>query len=380
MSVFRGGESPEGDWVFDRTEEKRETERRTEEYWERHRKEPPPRGPWLLIRAFANDVGIRPLPGDTCAYLSPDVNAVSSDGGPLTVGVRAQVSARVWNLGAFNAIQTRVDFYWGNPGAALTLDQLHDLGTAFVTVNSMSSMVVACPNVWTPTYVNGGHECLIARASCQPFDPAQAALIDPWSSRHVGQHNVWVVEPAAESHVFEIQSGNPLGEAADMEFAVRAFDVDLRGVRPFAPGDLAFALQPGAMPWQVEYPEDGEAARVLRRLGERVPRSPRPPRHEIVDVAAELTKVWPARGELEQFDPEALYRVLEARRRLGPEPDVEPMLRAQIDAHELVGIRLEQPQARPGRAIVTHVTQMYGGVVIGGYAAVTNHNHRRQYR
>ncbi|MGF0320691.1 hypothetical protein [Nocardia fluminea] len=379
MSTFPGGERLEGDWVLDRTEEKRETERRVEEYWKRHRTEPPRRGPWLLIGAFADDLGIRPLPANTRAYLSPDMKAVSSDGGPLTAGVPAQVSARVWNLGAFKAIQTRVDFYWGNPATALTPNQLHHLGAAFVTVNPLSSMVVACPKVWTPTYINGGHECLIARASCPPFDPATSALIDPWSSRHVGQHNVWVVEPGAESRAFEIQAGNPLGQAADMEFTVRAFDVDLRGVGSLTPGDLAFAVHPGAMPWQVEYPEGGEAAQILRRLGEYVPRSARPPRYETVDIVAELTKVRPVHGELGQFDSEATYRVLEERRRLGPEPDIDASLRAHIGANELVGIRLEQPQAQPGRAIVTHVTQMYGGVVIGGYAAVTNHNYGRHY-
>jgi len=76
------------------------------------------------------------------------------------------------------------------------------IGTAFTTLGARGSgychAVVKCPVTWVPTFVNGGHECLLVRAWDVAADPMTTPEWDASQNRYLGQRNIHVV-PAGQS-------------------------------------------------------------------------------------------------------------------------------------------------------------------------------------
>ncbi len=71
--------------------------------------------------------------------------------------------------------------------------------------------MVKCPTPWYPTFVNGGHECLLVRV----WDETSDGLGDPpWDAslnRHVGQRNIHVVAAGDQAmHRLARLAGEPL--------------------------------------------------------------------------------------------------------------------------------------------------------------------------
>src|SRR5206468_2699955 len=58
--------------------------------------------------------------------------------------------------------------------------------------------VVKCPTSWVPTFLNGGHECLLVRAWDVAADPLTTPEWDASINRHLGQRNIHVV-PAGQT-------------------------------------------------------------------------------------------------------------------------------------------------------------------------------------
>jgi hypothetical protein len=72
-----------------------------------------------------------------------------------------------------------------------------------------------CIGQWTPSFVNGGHECLLATASCMA-DGGGAGL-DAYHDRHVGQRNLNLVPAERDMGPLMAMLDRALPLGADLE-------------------------------------------------------------------------------------------------------------------------------------------------------------------
>jgi hypothetical protein len=161
--------------------------------------------PYLLVRSVLGDRGDRPI--NVPFWESPDIWTAPGDpasapavppnhGGVVTAGQPTTVYAHVWNLGFAPLAGVRVEFYWFDPSLSIDGSHAHLIGMARCDLASRgmtgSHALVKCPTAWTPTLVNGGHECLVVRVE-GVGDPIGGNPWAPWQNRHVGQRNISVV-------------------------------------------------------------------------------------------------------------------------------------------------------------------------------------------
>jgi hypothetical protein len=194
--------------------------------------------PYLLVRANAGDRGTRPL--NAPFWESPDIAVIPGDasaappappvpGNVAQAGAKNTIWAHVWNLGWAPVYNARVEFYWFNPTLGFSEASANLIGVTYVDLGNRTSghahQYVKCPESWTPTYLNGGHECLMVRI----FEPLTDPLTpDPWDAsndRHVGQRNIAVVDAQSPA---KLQLTVRLGCGA----APGAADVQVQEVNP----------------------------------------------------------------------------------------------------------------------------------------------------
>jgi hypothetical protein len=164
--------------------------------------------PFLFMRANPGDTGTRPVIGPF--WESPDILLVAgveppnAPDVPPALGETALANrpntlyAHVWNFGQSQAPEVVVEFYWCDPSLGIGPASAHLIGQTFTTLGARGSgrahRLVKCPVPWVPTFVNGGHECLVVRI----WDMASDALgVPPWDAslnRHVAQRNIHVVQ------------------------------------------------------------------------------------------------------------------------------------------------------------------------------------------
>jgi len=223
--------------------------------------EPPPiYSPWLYIR-YEDSVGTGRLldgsvPTTKPFYLSPDIFFSPTDalGNPVA-GTDVTVRARVFNGGLAPAVATFVEFYWFDPSFAIVAGNGNFIGSKLVTVPAGLSLDVTCPKVWTPTFVNGGHECLVVQCSCPGEGtsglqfPFQAAI-----DRHVGQRNLNVSDSASDMSMV-IAAPNPFD--FPFEFQLRLVttlvNIHARQIQDMDLSDIVLAV--GQIAGGVELPK-----------------------------------------------------------------------------------------------------------------------------
>lgn len=165
--------------------------------------------PFLFLRANPGDLGARPVVGPF--WESPDVfilagvDAAIAPAVPPALGQTGLADqpntlyAHVWNFGNASAPQVVVEFYWCDPTLGIGPAGAHLIGQTMVSLGAKGSgqshAVVKCPETWTPTYVNGGHECLVVRVWDYTGDALGTPPWDASLNRHVGQRNIHVVPP-----------------------------------------------------------------------------------------------------------------------------------------------------------------------------------------
>ena len=166
--------------------------------------------PYLFMRANAGDLGARPIV-NAPFWESPDifilagVDPSAAPDLPPALGDVAEagkpntIYAHIWNFGNASANEVLVEFYWVNPALGITGDTLNLIAQTVTSIGAKGSghshVVVKCPVAWIPTFVNGGHECLLVRVWDNPSDlPGQPPFDASWN-RHVGQRNIHVNAP-----------------------------------------------------------------------------------------------------------------------------------------------------------------------------------------
>lgn len=186
--------------------------------------------PFLLVRADAGDRGGRaltiPFWESPDIFVAPNLGAASAPATPTTLGGVAQAGvpntlwAHVWNLGRAPVYNARVEFYWFNPTLGFNQAAANLIGVTYVDLGNRNSgnahRIVKCPVSWIPTFVNNGHECLMARLFEPLTDPLTQNQWDANNDRHVGQRNISVVRassPAVIELHLRLGCGVPPGPA-----------------------------------------------------------------------------------------------------------------------------------------------------------------------
>jgi hypothetical protein len=190
--------------------------------------------PYLFMRANPGDTGARPVVGPF--WESPDVYILAGVAPSAAPGIPPQlgqvalagqvntVYAHVWNLGRAAAREVVVEFYWCNPALGFNPIGASLIGTTFTTLGSRDSgashRVVKCPTAWTPTFLNGGHECLLVRTWDVAADPLTTPEWDASVNRHLGQRNIHVVPPGQPfDQQIKLSVGPLFGQAAEIAVA-----------------------------------------------------------------------------------------------------------------------------------------------------------------
>ncbi|MEM5404429.1 hypothetical protein [Paraburkholderia unamae] len=168
--------------------------------------------PYLFMRANPGDLGARPVV-QAPFWESPDIfilAGVAPDAAPETPPALGQVGlagkpntlyAHVWNFGKAAAQEVLVEFYWVNPSLGIDASSVQLIAQTTTSIGARGSghshVIVKCPEAWTPTFVNGGHECLLVRVWDNPSDLPGEPKFDASWNRHVAQRNIHVAQPDA---------------------------------------------------------------------------------------------------------------------------------------------------------------------------------------
>ena len=184
--------------------------------------------PYLFLRANPSDLGARPVVGAPF-WESPDIFILAGAppalapplppalGQVALAGQPNTLYAHVWNFGNAAANEIVVEFYWVDPSLGISPGSVHMIAQTFMSLGAKGSgkshAVVKCPEAWTPTFVNGGHECLLVRIWDNPADLPGEPKFDASINRHVGQRNIHVVAPGPKplgADVLASPPGQPL--------------------------------------------------------------------------------------------------------------------------------------------------------------------------
>ena len=211
----------------------------------------------MFLRANVGDLGARPVVGpfweSPDILLLADVDPAVAPPIPPELGQTAHAGqpttlyAHVWNFGIAQAPNVVVEFYWCDPALGINAVGAHLIGVTVVALGARGSgrshAVVKCPTPWYPTFVNGGHECLLVRV----WDETSDGLGDPpWDAslnRHVGQRNIHVVAAGDQAmHAMVRLADQPLLLPAPVNLQV--------GPLFGEPAEVAVArAAPNEMPW-----------------------------------------------------------------------------------------------------------------------------------
>jgi hypothetical protein len=153
-----------------------------------------------------------------CELGSPCVGVPGVDVTPIE-GKRYKLKAIVRNNGSSSVSDAIVNFYWANPAVGFDRSTANKVGTGTGSLEAGSVGEILCEDLWKTTYVNGGHECLLAEALHPDEDPLPPGF-NVIGDRRVAQRNI-TVEKAADglfSLVFEVH--NPQEEACSFTIGV----------------------------------------------------------------------------------------------------------------------------------------------------------------
>jgi hypothetical protein len=220
--------------------------------------------PYLFLRANAGDLGARPvigapfwespdifiLAGITPALappLPPALGQVALAGQPNTI------YAHIWNFGHAAANEVVVEFYWVDPALGISASSVHLIAQTFTSLGARGSpdshAVVMCPEAWIPTFVNGGHECLLVRVWDNPADLPGEPKFDASQNRHVGQRNIHVEAPGAMAMAKSMFKPRALGAGVPPPPLSQRLLINV-GPLYGVPAQVSVArVSPSAVPW-----------------------------------------------------------------------------------------------------------------------------------
>jgi hypothetical protein len=216
--------------------------------------------PYLFMRANAGDLGARPVVGPF--WESPDVLLLAGAepavappvppqlGDTALAGQPNTIYAHVWNFGLSAAPNVVVEFYWCDPSLGIGAGGAHLIGHTWLSLGARGSgrahAVAKCPTPWVPTFINGGHECLLVRVWDETSDGLGSPPWDAALNRHIAQRNIHVV--AAGNGMHTMRRFNP-GDAITLPTPMAPLTLKV-GPLYGEPAEVAVTrAAPHAMPW-----------------------------------------------------------------------------------------------------------------------------------
>jgi hypothetical protein len=138
--------------------------------------------------------------GTSPVWSNPNLWPGDKNGNPVqpVTGRPCYLWAAVANTGNADANVT-VQFYWGNPSLAMVYGNMTMVGYGSGFVSAGGAQNIVCIQPWTPVYVNGGHECLVAICGSlfDPPPPSQSNNIVDANDAQTAQHNVTTVQASS---------------------------------------------------------------------------------------------------------------------------------------------------------------------------------------
>jgi len=327
------------------------------------REEPPKYTPYLNIRYDVADTGARPLAPGTVFWVSPDILVSPTDAyGNVQVGTNVTVQAHVLNWGLAPAIAVNVEFYWLNPALGITPANGNLIGSKLVTVPALNYVDVICPKTWTPTFVNGGHECLIVQCTC-PQDPITAPFL-PALDRHVAQRNITVTQPQ-QGQKLQLSASSLFHSEQSFALQLSSLLVQCR-LEGWEKEDVA-----GLMSLLANLHSPGRVlTKMERRLKLRV--------QDVTekDLGVRLTGM--AQADLPRIEEKQLDFGHYIQQRAVCNPDFRPETLGKVlgefsltpQLMSVVDIEIPPTKLRRGQFIVHRLTQTASGCDVGGYTVV----------
>ncbi len=219
-------------------------------------------------------------------WMSPDIWVVPGSDpngppGPPVAGTPAYLWAHLANTGDVDASGVRVDFYWANPAMQIIVGAAVLIGSAYADVPAGGSQDVLCLVPWSPTIVNGGHECVLAvahsPAQSTPLpDPLPAGYdFNPPAHDEIAQRNLSVLPAARLAPLSLTLTAHPRVDKNVVVAAEVGGELDERvlkqmGLHGFRPGrDDAVQVELTRTP---TCPTDPKETQGSRRLEVHVPR------------------------------------------------------------------------------------------------------------
>lgn len=176
-------------------------------------------------------------------WLSPNVWAVPTSSpdepspGEISPVVNNQyfLVANVTNTSPDDVLNAAVYFWWANPSLGiLTTANANYVGKSSVSVAGNTSNTSLELSPWTPSYVNNGHECLIA--AVVEDGGAPPTVLDGDNDPTVAQHNLGVVEITGQMKgffSFPFQVCNP--SRLEQRFTIHVERAPIELAAPFLP-------------------------------------------------------------------------------------------------------------------------------------------------
>ncbi len=178
------------------------------------------------------------IPDGSPWWLSPDIWTVPGNdpqgtpGLPI-VGQPCYLWARVTNNGTDAVDNATVRFYWANPAVGFDRNTANHVGDANVSLNAGETQDVLCLVPWMPSFVNGGHECVLAEGFHQTLDPLPATPdFDVPTDRHVAQRNLSVLMMAMHMQRFVLPFEIVNTQRAERAFTIKTAHGELEELKP----------------------------------------------------------------------------------------------------------------------------------------------------
>jgi hypothetical protein len=173
-------------------------------------------------------------------WLSPNVwtvpgNDPAGSPGLPVVGEPCYLWAHVLNTGSDGVQDATVRFYWADPSVGFDRNTANHVGDASVSLSASDAQDVLCLVSWHPSFVNGGHECVLAEAfhpELDPLPPGPAFNVP--TDRHVAQHNLSVLLVAPHMNLVSMPFSIHNTSRVEREFAIRAEAGALGDLKPIA--------------------------------------------------------------------------------------------------------------------------------------------------
>lgn len=199
--------------------------------------------PYLVIRSFEADLGVRPVAAGEevgLAY-SPDIPFVPEE---TNDGSAIVLQCWVTNIGLAPAAPVQVEFFLMPPSITQPVPSPFLVATEYTVIQPRSSKLIRSLPLTFPNPFGGGlAEGVVVRAST-PFDRSGDAL-DPAVDRHVAMMNAWpITDNVAPSIDFNITNWFETTASARVDVVVERLRLPrLAGAKqavrhPFAPNAL----------------------------------------------------------------------------------------------------------------------------------------------